>query len=141
MNKTQIIKEYCRSLKLRNIADNIDDIVLGAENQCPSYIDYTATLLHKEVLYRQGKDAEKRRKAAHVPLIYDLDNYVHINRNAANYFGKIIGSFYTNQEHLKRFTQEQKDKNENNNYYFRICEYLHNYKLLAMWNWRSFILH
>jgi DNA replication protein DnaC len=75
MNKTQIIKEYCRSLKLRNIADSIDDIVLGAENQCPSYIDYTTTLLHAEVLYRQGKDAEKRRMAAHLPLIYDLDNY------------------------------------------------------------------
>ena len=29
MNKTQTIKEYCRSLKLSNIADKIDDIVLG----------------------------------------------------------------------------------------------------------------
>jgi len=75
MNKTQTIKEYCRSLKLSNIADNIDDIVMGAENQCPSYIDYTSKLLHTEVAYRQGKDAERRRKAAHLPLSYDLDYY------------------------------------------------------------------
>ena len=75
MNKTQTIKEYCRSLKLSNIADNIDDIVMGAENQCPSYIDYTSKLLHTEVAYRQGKDAERRKKAAHLPLNYDLEGY------------------------------------------------------------------
>jgi DNA replication protein DnaC len=75
MNKTQTIKEYCRSLKLSNIAENIDDIVMGAENLCPSYIDYTSTLLHSEVAYRQGKDADRRKKAAHLPLNYDLDYY------------------------------------------------------------------
>jgi len=75
MNKTQTIKEYCRSLKLSNIADKIDDIVLGAENKSPSYIDYTATLLNTEVVYRQGKDAEKRTKAARLPLNFNLDSY------------------------------------------------------------------
>jgi DNA replication protein DnaC len=75
MNKTETIKEYCRSLKLSHMADNIDDIVLGAEKKSPSYIDYTATLLQTEVVYRQGKDAERRKKAAHLPLNFDLNHY------------------------------------------------------------------
>jgi DNA replication protein DnaC len=75
MNKTQTIKAYCRSLKLGNIAEKIDDIVLGAEKQCPSYIDFAANLLQTEVSYRQTRDAEKRQKAAHLPLNFNLDAY------------------------------------------------------------------
>jgi DNA replication protein DnaC len=75
MNKTKTIKEYCRSLKLSHIAEKIDDIVMRAEKQNPSYLDYTSALLQTEVAYRQGKDAERRKKAAHLPLSFDLDNY------------------------------------------------------------------
>ena len=75
MNKTQTIKEYCRSLKLSNIAGKIDDIVLGAEKQNPSYIDYTVSLLQTEVNYRQEQDADRRKKAAHLPLTFELDLY------------------------------------------------------------------
>ena len=75
MNKTQIIKDYCRSLKLGNIGVKIDDIVLEAENQSPSYLDYTISLLHSEISYRQQKDADRRKKAAHLPLYHNLDAY------------------------------------------------------------------
>lgn len=75
MNKTQTIKAYCRSLKLGNIVQTIDDIIMGAEKQCPSYIDYTSNLLQVEVSYRQARDAEKRQKAAHLPLCFDLGTY------------------------------------------------------------------
>jgi DNA replication protein DnaC len=75
MNKTQIIKEYCRSLKLSNIAQEIDNIILGVENQKPSYIDYTVSLLQTEVYHRQKQDADRRQKAARLPLNFDLDAY------------------------------------------------------------------
>lgn len=84
MNKTQTIKEYCRSLRLANIAEKIDDILLGAENNSPSYIDYTALLLHAEVAYRQEKDAQRRKKAAHLPLNYDLEYYDFSFNNGLN---------------------------------------------------------
>jgi DNA replication protein DnaC len=74
-DKTQTIKAYCRLLKLGSIANKIDDIIMGAEQQCPSYIDYTSNLLNTEVAYRQMRDAEKRQKAAHLPLSFNLDSY------------------------------------------------------------------
>ena len=75
MNKTQIIKDYCRSLKLGNIGTNINDIVLEAENKSPSYLDYTVLLLQSEISFRQQKDAQRRKKAANLPLFHDLNTY------------------------------------------------------------------
>jgi len=75
MEKTKNIREYCRSLKLGNIGEKIDEIIAKAQEQSPSYIDYTASLLYSEVVYRQHKDALRRKKAARLPLDFDLGQY------------------------------------------------------------------
>jgi len=75
MEKTKNIREYCRSLKLCNIGEKIDQIITHAQEHSPGYIDYTATLLYSEVVYRQQKDALKRKKAAKLPLDFNLDLY------------------------------------------------------------------
>jgi len=75
MEKTKNIREYCRSLKLGNIGEKIDEIIAKAQEQSPSYIDYTASLLYSEVDYRQQKDALRRKKAARLPLDFDLGLY------------------------------------------------------------------
>lgn len=75
MEKTKTIREYCRSLKLGNIGEKIDEIIAKAQELSPSYIDYTASLLYCEVVYRQQKDALRRKKAARLPLDFDLELY------------------------------------------------------------------
>jgi DNA replication protein DnaC len=75
MEKTKNIREYCRSLKLGNMGEKIDEIIAKAQEQSPSYIDYTASLLYSEVVYRQQKDALRRKKAARLPLDFDLGLY------------------------------------------------------------------
>jgi DNA replication protein DnaC len=75
MEKTKNIREYCRSLKLGNIGEKIDEIIAKAQELSPSYIDYTASLLYCEVDYRQQKDALRRKKAARLPLDFDLALY------------------------------------------------------------------
>jgi len=75
MEKTKNIREYCRSLKLGNIGEKIDEIIAKAQELSPSYIDYTASLLYSEVVYRQHKDALRRKKAARLPLDFDLGLY------------------------------------------------------------------
>jgi DNA replication protein DnaC len=75
MEKTKNIREYCRSLKLGNIGEKIDEIIAKAQELSPSYIDYTASLLYSEVIYRQHKDALRRKKAARLPLDFDLGLY------------------------------------------------------------------
>ena len=84
INKTQIIKDYCRSLKLANIGSRINDIIMGAENESPSYLDYTARLFFAEISYRQQKDAEKRKKAAGLPPFHNLDQYDFSFNNGLN---------------------------------------------------------
>ena len=75
MEKTKNIREYCRALKLGNMGEKIDEIIASAEQQSPSYIDYTTSLLYSEVLYRQQKDALRRKKAATLPVDFDLGLY------------------------------------------------------------------
>jgi DNA replication protein DnaC len=75
MEKTKNIREYCRSLKLGNIGEKIDEIIAKAQELSPSYIDYTASMLYSEVVYRQHKDALRRKKAARLPLNFDLGLY------------------------------------------------------------------
>jgi len=75
MEKTKSIREYCRALKLGNIGEKIDEIISNAQKQSPSYIEYTASLFYSEILYRQQKDALKRKKAARLPLNFNLGLY------------------------------------------------------------------
>jgi len=84
INKTQILKDYCRSLKLANIGSRINDIIMEAENGSPSYLDYTTGLFFEEISYRQQKDAEKRKKAAGLPPFHDLDEYDFSFNNGLN---------------------------------------------------------
>ncbi len=75
MSKTQKIKEFCRTLKLGNIATKLDEIILDAENKQCSYLDYTICFLQAEVLHRQQRDMENRKKSARLPLNYNLEFY------------------------------------------------------------------
>lgn len=75
MDKKQQIAEYCRSFRLSGVLAALDPVIMEAETEQISYIDYTLKFLSKEAVHREARDKERRTKAARLPLIHDLDQY------------------------------------------------------------------
>ena len=75
MNKKQLIIDYCRRFKLSSLVTELDPVLMEAQTQQMSYMDYTIKLLAIEARHREAKDLERRSKAARLPLIHDLDQY------------------------------------------------------------------
>ncbi len=75
MEKKQLIIDYCRRFRLSGIAAGLDPVIMEAETQQISYIDYTVKFLTTEAIHREAKDLERRTKVARLPLIHDLDQY------------------------------------------------------------------
>ena len=75
MEKKQLIIDYCRQFRLSGIANGFDPVIMEAETQQISYIDYTVRFLNTEAIHREAKDLERRTKVAKLPLIHDLDKY------------------------------------------------------------------
>lgn len=75
MTRSKTIKEHCKHLKLSTIANNLDELVLNAQQNQVTYLDFVDTLFTKEINHRMEKDRQKRRKQARLPLCYNLDLY------------------------------------------------------------------
>ena len=75
MEKKQLILDYCRQFRLSGIANGFDPVIMEAETQQISYIDYTVKFLNTEAIHREAKDLERRTKVAKLPLFHDLDKY------------------------------------------------------------------
>ena len=75
MEKKQLIFDYCRRFRLSGILDGLDPVILEAETEQMSYIDYTVKFLTLEATHREAKDLLRRSKAAKLPPMHDLDQY------------------------------------------------------------------
>lgn len=75
MTKTEIIKNHCKQLKLSAISNELDSMIIDAENDSFSYLEMVKRLLETEVNHRMAKDRERRTKQARLPLSYNLDLY------------------------------------------------------------------
>lgn len=75
MEKKQLIIDYCRRFRLSGIVAGFDPVIMEAETEQMSYIDYTIKFLITEAIHREAKDLERRTKAARLPLVHDLDQY------------------------------------------------------------------
>jgi len=75
MEKKQIIIDYCRRFKLSGVVAGLDPVIMEAETEQMSYIDYTLKFLNTEAIHREAKDLERRTKAARLPLMHDLEQY------------------------------------------------------------------
>ena len=53
MEKKQLILDYCRQFRLSGIANGFDPVIMEAETQQISYIDYTVKFLNTEAIHRQ----------------------------------------------------------------------------------------
>jgi DNA replication protein DnaC len=81
MKKSDQIKDYCRRLKLSAISNNIDKIIMNAENDKISYFDFIGNIFETEIDHRLEKDKERRTRYAKLPMSYNLNLYDYHNDN------------------------------------------------------------
>ncbi len=75
MNNTDAIKKYCTRLRLSYIPNNLDQIIVDAQNTKPTYEEFLEKVLMEETKTREYKAYLNRLKQAKLPPNYDLDEY------------------------------------------------------------------
>lgn len=73
-NKT-ILKEYAKELRLYNFMSHLDAMVHEAQQEKPTYMEFIANVLAREIECRRKRDFDRRLSAAHLPKRHDLDEF------------------------------------------------------------------
>jgi DNA replication protein DnaC len=73
--KTTVLKESARQLKLSGLQENLDDLLLKAQQEKVSYLDFAFGLLKSEIDYRNNKNLAQRLKMAKLPQKHDLSEW------------------------------------------------------------------
>lgn len=81
MQKREIINGYFKQFKMGGITANFDQMLIEAEQQSVSYLDFIVNVFQMEALHREQKDIQKRIKMAKLPLFHDLNTYDHSFEN------------------------------------------------------------
>lgn len=74
-SKTQTLISYANQLKLGGMAQQLQDMIHGANEEKSSYTDFALKLLQVEARHRAERDLQRRTKTARLPLKYDLGEY------------------------------------------------------------------
>ncbi|MEI6823806.1 MAG: IS21-like element helper ATPase IstB [Bacteroidota bacterium] len=75
MEKINQIKQYADYLRLTLLRNQAENFIHQAQIDKSTHLDYTHSMLEKEVLQRQKTDLDRRVKLAHLPRNYDLNHY------------------------------------------------------------------
>lgn len=75
MEKKQLIRSYCRQFKMGGLGAGLDQMLIDAETNSISYLDFTVNLFKAEASHREYKDTQKRLKSARLPHFHDLNSY------------------------------------------------------------------
>ena len=75
MTQADNIKDYCSRLKLSYIYQRLNSIILRAQENQPTYIDFLEDILHMESEMREAHTREVRVKMSRIPQKHDLDEY------------------------------------------------------------------
>jgi len=75
MTKSELIKNQCKQLRLPAVANTLNDMVIKAEKEKITYLEFLDQLFNSEINQRMEKDKERRQKRARLPLSYNLDLY------------------------------------------------------------------
>jgi DNA replication protein DnaC len=73
MTKTEIIKNHCKQLNLTALSNDCDRMIMDAEKNKITYLEFFKAILDTEIKHRMEKDLDKRVKQAHLPLCFNLD--------------------------------------------------------------------
>jgi len=73
MTKTEVIKNYCKQLKLSAISNELDMMITDAQNNKSSYLELVKNLFEAEITRRVEMNKQNRTRQAKLPLSYNLD--------------------------------------------------------------------
>lgn len=75
MTRTEEIKGYCDRLSLAYIRQKLNNIIIMAQENQPTYVDFLADTLKMEAELREAHTREVRVKISRIPPKHDLDEY------------------------------------------------------------------
>ena len=74
-NVNEKIRQYAENLRLTVLKKNTESTIHQAQINKPTYLEYTHSLLEREILQRQKTDYERRLKLAQLPSGHNLNDY------------------------------------------------------------------
>jgi DNA replication protein DnaC len=75
MKQIEQIKKFADLLRLTQTKNAPEEIIHKAQLDKPSYIEFTLSLLQREVTHRQKTDLDRRMKLARLPKDHNLEKY------------------------------------------------------------------
>ncbi len=75
MENKELLKGYAKELRLYNLMSNLDNMVHGAQENKPTYLEFITEVFAKEVECRRKRDLDRRLSSAHLPVRHDLQDF------------------------------------------------------------------
>ena len=75
MKPIEEIKSYADILRLTKLKNEPEELLHHAQINTPSYLEFTISLLQREVQHRRKTDLERRIKLARLPKDHNLEKY------------------------------------------------------------------
>jgi len=79
--KKTTLHTFARQLKLSGLGNDLDELLLKAQQEQNSYLDFALGLLNAEISYRNMQNLVKRLKTAKLPLNHDLGQWKFDHQN------------------------------------------------------------
>jgi len=74
-SKTDYLHNLARQLKLTGIGADLDTLLINAQKEQTSYLDFAMAMMDAEISYRNRQNLQKRMKIAKLPLSNNLDSW------------------------------------------------------------------
>lgn len=74
-SKTDYLRNLARQLKLTGIGADLDTLLINAQKEQTSYLDFAMAMMDTEISYRNRQNLQKRMKIARLPLNNNLDSW------------------------------------------------------------------
>ena len=74
-SKTETLRLMARQLKLSGLCGQMEELLMKAQKDNCSFVDFTLNLLNAEIGYRNQQNLLRRLKVAKLPTVHDLDRW------------------------------------------------------------------
>ena len=75
MDNKEKLKDYIKRLRLYYIASKLDELLIRAQQDRPTYQEFLFDIMQSEINNRENRDFTRRLSAAHLPARHDLDQF------------------------------------------------------------------
>ena len=73
MDNKEKLKDYVKRLRLYYIASKLDDLLIRAQQDRPTYQEFLFDIMQAEINNKENRDFTRRLSAAHLPARHDLN--------------------------------------------------------------------